>query len=74
MFTLPGDCEFFSDAYLDAARAFLERESERRKASLGGKPFSVSERFTQAPPHLRRADNIAEWIVRYDGEKGAPHE
>ena len=52
MITLPHHCEFLSDEWLDEARAFLERETERRKEQLGGRAFSISERFTDAPPHL----------------------
>ena len=67
MITLPHRCEFFSDAWLDEARKFLERECNR-KERLGGRAFSVSERFTDAPPHLKFADNVGSWGMRYDGE------
>ena len=46
MITLPGYMEFLSDAWLDEARLFLERDAAHRKDFLGGRPFSVSERFT----------------------------
>ena len=68
MITLPHRFEFLSDAWLDEARKFLERECNNRKAQLAGRPFSVSERFTNAPPHLKFADDVAAWSMRYDGE------
>lgn len=68
MITLPGHLEFLSDAWLDDARRFLKREEDHRKDRLGGRPFSVSERFTDAPPHLKFPDDAAAWSLRYDGE------
>src|SRR5487761_1775488 len=68
MITLPNRFEFLSDAWLDEAKKFLERECTSRKEQLAGRPFSVSERFTDAPPHLKFADNVASWSMRYDGE------
>jgi hypothetical protein len=65
---LPGRGEFLSDAWLEEARKFFDRECKHRKAQLGGHPFSVSERFTDAPPHLDFENNVASWNVRYDGE------
>ena len=65
---LPGRYEFLSDAWLDEARKFLERECKNRKGQLGTHPFSLSERFTDAPPHLKLDDNIGAWQMRYDGE------
>ncbi len=68
MITLPHRCEFLSDGWLDEARKFLERECKHRKEQLAGRPFSLSERFTDAPPHLKLPDNVAAWNFRYDGE------
>ena len=51
MYTLPDRFEFLSDAWIDEARRFLERACEQRKAELA--PFSLSERFADAPPHPR---------------------
>src|SRR5277367_2443885 len=68
MMTLPHRCEFLSDAWLDDARKFLERECRNRKDQLGGRAFSVSERFTNAPPHLKFDGDVASWNMRYDGE------
>ena len=66
---LPGRFEFLSDAWLDEARKFLERECKNRKEQLGAHPFSLSERFIDAPPHLKLDDNVGAWQMRYDGEK-----
>ncbi|HWN56449.1 MAG TPA: phytanoyl-CoA dioxygenase family protein [Methylomirabilota bacterium] len=68
MIMLPDRCEFLSDAWLDEARKFLERECRNRKERLGRRTFSVSERFTNAPPHLKFADGVATWSMRCGGE------
>ena len=65
MYTLPDRFEFLSDAWIDEARRFLERACEQRKAELA--PFSLSERFADAPPHLELPDNVGAWTARYDG-------
>lgn len=62
---LPDRAEFLSDAWIDMARAFLQRQAEQRGPAL--QPFSLSERFTHAPPHLKLPRNAAAWTVRYDG-------
>ncbi|MBV9420121.1 MAG: hypothetical protein JO348_10145, partial [Alphaproteobacteria bacterium] len=69
MLTLPHQFEFLSDAWLEEARRFLERETAQRKERLGGRPFSVAERFTNAPPHMKFANDVATWSMRYDGDK-----
>ena len=69
MITLPGRFEFLSDAWLEEAGKFLDRECGMRKESLGRRSFSVSERFTDAPPHLKFPDNVGRWSMRFDGEK-----
>ena len=68
MYTLPHQCEYLSDAWLEEACAFLNREVAERKQQLSG-PFCVSERFTDAPPHLKFPHNVAQWAMAYDGEK-----
>jgi len=68
MITLPDHCEFLSDAWLDEARRFLERQAAQRSDALGGRPFSVSERFTDAPPHLKAPGDVAAWSLCYDGQ------
>jgi ectoine hydroxylase-related dioxygenase (phytanoyl-CoA dioxygenase family) len=69
MIALPGHYELLSDAWLDEAREFLAREVAARRERLGGRPFSLSERFTDAPPHLKLAGDVGAWSARYDGEK-----
>lgn len=66
MYTLPDRFEFLSDPWIDEARRLLEKGIEQRKADLA--PFSLSERFTDAPPHLQLPDNVGAWTARYDGE------
>lgn len=66
MYTLPHQVELFSDEWVDTARRFLEREVVARRAAL--RPFSFSERFADAPPHLGLPGDMAAWTVRYDGE------
>ena len=65
---LPNRFELLSDAWLDEARKFLERECKNNQERLGGRAFSVSERFTDAPPHLKFDGDVASWSMRYDGE------
>ena len=61
MITLPGQFEFLSDAWLEEARSFLQ--SKIAATNEGVEPFSISERFADAPPHLEFDDNIAQWQV-----------
>jgi len=68
MFTLSHQFEFLSDAWLDAARAFLEREVASRRERLRG-AFSLSECFTDSPPHLQLPGDVAAWTAHYDGEQ-----
>jgi ectoine hydroxylase-related dioxygenase (phytanoyl-CoA dioxygenase family) len=65
MVTLPGHYEFMTDEWRDEARRFLEREVTARRERL--QPFSVSERFADAPPHLGFRDDAGAWSLRYDG-------
>src|SRR3954470_11362596 len=72
MFTLPGQVELLDDAWLEVARRFLEREVPAARPG----PFTLSECFTDAPPHLGFADGVASWTLRWDGttvsvERGA---
>ncbi len=69
MYTLPNQLEFLSDEWLDEACKFLNRETAQRKERLGGHPFCASERFDNAPPHLKLPGNVACWSMLYDGEK-----
>jgi Phytanoyl-CoA dioxygenase (PhyH) len=68
MYTLPDRFEFLSDAWIDEARRFLTKAVEQRKTELAGEPFSLSERFTDAPPHLKLPKHVGAWTARYDGE------
>ena len=67
MLMLPDRFEFLSDAWIDEARRFLEAAVGQRKDALCGQPFSLSERFADAPPHLQLADDVGAWTARYDG-------
>ena len=69
MYTLPHQAEFLSDAWVQAAERYLTREVEQRKRHFAGQPFSISERFTHAPPHLKFDRDVAAWHARYDGER-----
>jgi hypothetical protein len=54
LITLPHHVELLTDRWLDeAAKFFRETMPLRRRAGLLGQPFSVSERFSDAPPHLK---------------------
>jgi ectoine hydroxylase-related dioxygenase (phytanoyl-CoA dioxygenase family) len=66
MYTLPHHFEFLSDAWIDEARAWFTQ----RRDKLGA-PFSVSERMTDAPPHLGLPDDVASWTVRWDGSEAS---
>ena len=65
MYTLPHQFEFLSDEWLDEARAFLEHELLARP---GIGPFSLSECFTDAPPHLGFPGDVATWSFSVDGQ------
>jgi hypothetical protein len=65
MITLPDRFEFLSDAWIDEARRFLEKAVEQRREALA--PFSLSERFADAPPHLKLEGDVGAWNARYDG-------
>jgi ectoine hydroxylase-related dioxygenase (phytanoyl-CoA dioxygenase family) len=72
MFTLPGQVELLDDGWLELARTFLARELPAARPA----PFTLSERFTDAPPHLGLAGDVAAWTLRWDGrdvvvERGA---
>src|SRR5262249_61965979 len=47
--TLPERFEFLSDAWLDEARKFLERECNNNKERLGGRAFFVGESCSDEP-------------------------
>ena len=66
--TLPHHVEFLSERWLEEAKRAWREVPAPRKAMLGGRPFSVSERFTEAPPHLKLPGDVAAWTLRFDGE------
>ncbi len=63
MHTLPGRFEFMSEAWMDEARAWFAK----RREGMNLAPFSISERFADAPPHLALPENVAAWTLRFDG-------
>ena len=71
MYTLPDRFEFLSDAWLDEARA-LPREGGRAAASDALAPFSLSERFADAPPHLKLPDNVGAWTCALRRRRRSP--
>jgi len=68
LITLPHHVEFLSDAWLDEAHRLWRETLAPRKATLDGRAFSVSERFTDAPPHMKLPGDVAAWTLRFDGE------
>lgn len=62
MITLPGRFELLSDAWLAEASGWFAQRRDRL-----GAPFSLSERMTDAPPHLAMPGDVASWTVRWDG-------
>jgi len=62
---LPHQCEFLSETWLERTRAYLAKAVAEAGPDLP--PFSLTERFNNAPPHLRFADNVAQWSLTYDG-------
>lgn len=62
MITLPDRFEYMSDAWLAEASSWFAQRRDRL-----GAPFAVSERMTDAPPHLALPGDVASWTVRWDG-------
>lgn len=68
MYTLPHQLEFGTEAWLDEARAFLERRLiGGPDESLG--PFSIGLRLTATPDHLDAPDGVTSCRLAWDGEK-----
>ncbi len=63
---LPHQCEFLSDQWLERARDHLTRALAASGEKLP--PFSLTERFSDAPPHLGFPGGVAQWSLTYDGE------
>ena len=57
--------EFFSDEWVATAKAQLERLVQRNPDALEGVRYSLCEAFSNAPPHLGLADNLACWTLRF---------
>ena len=68
LITLPHQVEFLSQGWLDEATRFFKEQVPIRKSQLAGKPFSLSERFTDAPPHMKLPGDVASWSLRFDGD------
>ena len=62
---LPHQCEFLSDEWLNRARDHLSKAIAAAGAGLA--PFSITERFINAPPHLGFANGVAQWSLAFDG-------
>lgn len=66
MYTLPHQLELLSDGWLAEAERFLRRELLDQPQQAFS-PFSLTERLTDAPPHLGFPDDVARWTARFDG-------
>ena len=64
---LPHQCEFLSDDWLARARDHLT--GALKAAGTAVAPFSMTERFTNAPPHLGCPGGLAQWSLRFDGTR-----
>jgi hypothetical protein len=71
LITLPHHMEFLSDRWLEEAGRFFRETVPAWKAKLASRPFSVSERFSEAPPHLKLPGDVAGWTLLFDGEQAA---
>lgn len=67
LITLPHQVEFLTDRWVDEAAKFLREQAPLWRERLGGQAFSVSERFTDTPPHLRFPGDVAAYSLRFDG-------
>ena len=74
MYTLPHHVEFLTERWLEAAREHLSGRKLKRRGlpppatKVKRKAFSVSGRFTDAPPHLELPGNAGAFTLRFDGE------
>lgn len=75
MLTLPHHVAFLTERWREEAKSFLGgehlkfRERNTPAERLKGRAFSVSGRFTDAPPHLAFPDNVGSATIRFDGER-----
>lgn len=65
MVTLPHHVEYLSDGWIAEASAFIESFVQQRKFA---EPFTLSERLTDAPPHLAGEDGSIAWTLSFDGK------
>ena len=74
MFTLPHHVEVLSDRWVEEGRRFLAgevpkvRERPAPAEKLRGRRFSLSGRFTDAPPHMKLPGDVGSFSLRFDGE------
>src|SRR5271155_2562790 len=68
LLTLPHHVEFLSDRWLEEAGRPLREAIQAGKGRYAGLDFSVSERFIDAPPHLKLPGGVACWSLRINGE------
>lgn len=66
MFTLPHHVEFLSDEWLVEANQIFN-QTLKQFGDLKGHPFSLSECFIDAPPHLNLDGAEASWQLSFDG-------
>lgn len=57
--------EFFSDEWIASGEAELRRLLRRHPDALAGVEYSLSEAFSDAPPHLGLPGNLAGWTLRF---------
>ena len=68
LITLPHHVELLSDRWFDEAEKFFREALPPRRQAIQGRPFSVSARLTDAPPHLKLPGDAATGSLRFDGE------
>ena len=68
MYALPHQVDYLSDAWLGEAERYLQRELTAGRPAVV-RPFSLSQRATDSPPHLGFADGVTDWNARFDGER-----
>jgi ectoine hydroxylase-related dioxygenase (phytanoyl-CoA dioxygenase family) len=69
LITLPHHVELVTDRWFDEAAKFWREALPPRLRTVAGRPFSLSERYTDAPPHLKLPGDAGAWTLRFDGEQ-----
>ncbi|WP_293678288.1 phytanoyl-CoA dioxygenase family protein [uncultured Phenylobacterium sp.] len=59
--------EFFSTEWIAAAEAELQKIVRRHPEALAGVDYSLSEAFSDAPPHLGAPEGRVGWTLRFSG-------